>query len=196
MAFKTCQMRSVRYVWNTLVYLAIYCCVFPTGNVCIAGGCKVLVQKQVAYVAPVVYTPIVVARVGDDLETEAIVEKKLRERGLNADPIQTANTPPRTNGGVGKVNLLSVHCARCHGVTGNPNAIAAWDMKSLSADQGWNVINMVVNKKNIPDEMKLAINKIKDEEKGTLLDELFSIYNQVNPLKAAELVVDDQYGGF
>ncbi len=44
--------------------------------------------------------------------------------------------------------------------------------------------------------MKNEVNSIKEAEMGTLLDELFAIYNQVNPAKEqiAETVPDT--GGF
>lgn len=182
-----------------------------------AGGCHVLV-KQVPVVAAVAYTPIVVARVGDDLENRAVVIKEVREELTRLGIVpngqqhpqqqQIQAAPPANPIKVNPRGLLANHCARCH-QGGNQAATAVWDMRvGLTAEQGWSTINMIINKQNVPDAMKAVINQIKDQEKGTLLDELFALYNTPNLIRnevtmlpvpkqrVVEAAPEPDYGGF
>lgn len=195
------QRETIKGVVNVALSLALSCLVSigsnPTHSW--ASGHKVLVQKQAVVVKE--YVPIVVARVGEHLENEALIDKRVEEKltELGFTPNQQ---PPNQTGKLSPRSLLNVHCARCHQGQ-NKKATEYWDMrKGITPDQGWLITGMVTGKIKPPASMQTVINQIKKEEKGTLLDELFALSSQSNTPKeeVVESVPEEDttqhYGGF
>ena len=206
MASKTKKLiyGSCKICW---LFILIFSILVPHN--CFGGGCHVLVKQQVVAVAAVAYTPIIVARVGDDLERDAAIEKALREReeaaaqGKTTQQYQKEKWDEKNKSKIQQnavqTNLLFSNCSRCHKDSA-ASAGSYWSMKDgLTGEQGWKVMNMLINGKGIPKEMTGVVADLKKRKaEGALLDELYSIYNQVNPLTptVAENESANSYGGF